>query len=151
MIIIITTTVEGKRKEACRCYSKCIYLPQIWVQTRLSLGNEKLAKDNWNTHWDWCWKTSIDMAGDDKSATAFSADAASVQQQQVEKSFKAVPHEPSQLEKGWTLKGRIYSQAVCVKLWFSPPIFWKFCYTCALKRSKWTNPFLPPQTFISLL
>lgn len=35
-----------------------------------------------------------------KSDITFSRDAASVQQQQEEKSFKAVPHEPSQLEEG---------------------------------------------------
>lgn len=43
-------------------------------------------------------KSSTDMAGDDKSDTACDRDAASVQLQQVEKSFKAVPHEPSQLD-----------------------------------------------------
>lgn len=63
LIIII---IKEKKKKACRYYSKCIYLPQIWVHTRLSLGNEKLAKDNWNMHHDWRWQPSADLAWDDK-------------------------------------------------------------------------------------
>lgn len=49
-------------------------------------------------YYDWWLKTSIDTAGDDKSDTAFGRNAALVQLQRAEKSFKAVPHEPSQLE-----------------------------------------------------